>query len=1162
MDLLGLFAAAPPLVRIAEQARGARRAVALGSVGSSAVYTAGALGRLLGAPVLYVVAHVDEADEAVDQLDAQGLRVRLFPALESLPGESAVSVDLLAERLGVLAACAKPGEFPDVLVAPIHALMQSVPAMSALGRVLRTLRVGETPEGGVTGLVRWLQDAGYTRTEAVEEPGEFASRGGILDIFPPGSGQTLGQGSEAVALGGAPVRVEFFGDQIDRINEFDLDTMGGDRALRGVQLVCATPDALPKAAQPTSLIDALPPGCVAVLHELMELTEQGRGYYERCADAREIFGPPAVFKRLRERLSATVEINQVLPYGAGQEAAPVDLGLAPAPALPEETGLAVAELARIAQSPGGEGAEVCVLCQNDAERQRLGELVAQFAPGAGSAIGSATAYMAGGFVVRSDDPRRRARLLLPYHELLQRFQARRTGRARRLRAGRAMDTFLEIQPGDYVVHTEHGIARYLGLKLMRPRDATASLAQRQAREDEQAPRPGEDAEEYLTLEFDGGVKLHVPAVKCALVQKYVGGFKGRPPLSTLGGQRWRNQKDRVAESVRDLASEMLRLRAAREHLPGIRFPGDTAWQKEFEDEFPHEETEDQLAALAEIKRDMQSPRPMDRLLCGDVGFGKTELAVRAAFKACEHGKQAAVLVPTTVLAEQHERTFAARFKDYPFKVASVSRFKSDAEVREVLRELAAGRLDVIIGTHRLLSKDVRFADLGLVVIDEEQRFGVEHKDKLLSLRMTADILTLSATPIPRTLHLSMLGLRDISSLTTPPADRRAVVTEIIPPNPARLKQIIERELAREGQVYYVHNRVSDIQTVADDVQRLAPGARIVVGHGQMGDGELEQVMLRFMRRQADILVSTTIIESGIDNPHANTMIICDADRFGLADLHQLRGRVGRYKHRAYCYLLLPEKRPVKDVALKRLKAVEQFSMLGAGFKIAMRDLEIRGAGNILGPEQSGHIAAVGYDMYCQLLDRAVKDLRNETVAAPTETGIEIGVRGLIPRPYIPSDQRRLEAYRRLSLAASFAELDKLRSDLLEAYGKPPEPVVKLLDLAELRIAARALGVRSVSVRAPDVILATDNPGAVLEKLEGVKGSVRSVPPLREGGLPEIYFRPVSGNALEPATLLLILRKRLKGEPAKSGPADPPGRSAQGPASGAGPGGLTRPRGRA
>jgi transcription-repair coupling factor (superfamily II helicase) len=697
-----------------------------------------------------------------------------------------------------------------------------------------------------------------------------------------------------------------------------------------------------------------------------------------------------------------------------------------------------------------------------------------------------------------------------------------------------MDAFLELQPGDYVVHTDYGIARFAGLVMLKPRDARKSAEQildEHTRASHRALRPkqaeSDDAlEEHLTLEFAAGAKLHVPVTKIDLVTKYIGGFKGSPPLSTLGGQRWQTQKDRTLASVKDLAAQLLRVRAAREALPGIRYPADTTWQKEFEAEFPYQETDDQLAGISEIKKDMQSARPMDRLLCGDVGYGKTELAIRAAFKACEFGKQVAVLVPTTVLAEQHERTFRSRFAGYPFRVESISRWKSDAQVRETLRDLAAGKVDVIVGTHRLLSKDVIFADLGLVVIDEEQRFGVEHKERLLALRMTVDVLTLSATPIPRTLHLSMLGLRDISSLTTAPLDRRSVVTEVIPYSEARIQQAIARELAREGQVFYVHNRIGDITSVADDVQRMAPGARIVVGHGQMGDGELEEVMRTFMSRQADILVSTTIIESGIDIPTANTMIIDDADRFGLAELHQLRGRVGRYKHRAYCYLLLPKSRPVKETAKQRLKAIEQYSMLGAGFKIAMRDLEIRGAGNILGVEQSGHIALVGYDMYCRLLERAVKELKNEVVAVPSETAIEIGVTGAIPKGYIPSDLRRMEAYRRVALASSGEELSRVRMDLSAAYGPLPDATDRLLQLAEVRVGARLLGVRSITIRDKDLIIRTSEPREVAARFTGAAGKATALPVPNPSAMPEVYWRPDNAASLEPATLLAILRKRL------------------------------------
>ncbi|XOV74368.1 MAG: DEAD/DEAH box helicase [Phycisphaerales bacterium] len=519
--------------------------------------------------------------------------------------------------------------------------------------------------------------------------------------------------------------------------------------------------------------------------------------------------------------------------------------------------------------------------------------------------------------------------------------ARRTSRYRSASTDKsASETFLQLEPGDIVVHTEHGIARFAGLRHMavkgpkqtaeqsadeKLRQAGTALGNaKQRREARRAAEGKYEAsgrtEEFLTLEFAKRAKLHVPVTQIDKVQKYVGGGgRDRPPLSVLGGKKWQAQKDHVKESVKDLAAEMLRVQAARESMPGIRFPADTPWQTEFEEEFPYDETEDQLSALGAIKRDMGRTQPMDRLLCGDVGYGKTEVAIRAAFKAAEFGKQVAVLVPTTILAEQHGRTFSQRFADYPFRVETLNRFKTRQQQNEILKRVRTGQVDVLIGTHRILSGDVKFSDLGLVIVDEEQKFGVEDKNKLLQLKLTVDVLTLSATPIPRTLHMSMLGLRDISSLSTPPMDRRAVVTEVIPHNTKRIRHAIERELAREGQVYFVHNRVHNIKSVADDIRRLVPDARIVIGHGQMPERELEEVMRTFMDRRADILVSTTIIESGIDIPTANTMLINDAHMFGLADLHQLRGRVGRYKHRAYCYLLLPPDKPVPDIAKKRLR---------------------------------------------------------------------------------------------------------------------------------------------------------------------------------------------------------------------------------------------------
>ncbi|MFG0260063.1 MAG: transcription-repair coupling factor [Phycisphaerales bacterium JB041] len=1082
-----------------------RRAVVTGAVGSSTTLLAGVLARSMERPVVMVVAHIDDADDALEELTTLGMPALRLPALEVLPGETDIALDLLAERIAAQrSVMAWPGGAAGsgdgsmhphaVIIAPIQALMQGVPTPERLDSLARTFRPGERQD--MTDVTRWLAEAGYTRMDAVEEPGDFAVRGGILDVFPPGG------------FGQPPVRLDFFGDEIERINEIDVETMGSDRRLDSVELIAASPEALQTDSGTMNFLDLVPREAAAILAETMEVVEQGRGYFERASDGRGIDGPPAVLRLLESRFRGFAEVNQ---FSAGASGADVRIEL-PVAALPEfarELPAAVGELVELA----GE-AEVTVACQKDAEAQRLGELVAEHGGGPRpETLRSALTYLHRGFVWRRDEPG--AFALVPYHELLHRVEARRGSSSRRLRAGRAMDTFLDLSVGDYVVHVDHGIAVFAGLELMKPKPLPGKLSSRKR-----------EAEEYLALEFAGKSKYYVPATSIDQVQKYVGGFHGKPPLSTLGGKKWKAQKERVSEGVRDLAAEMLRVRAARESMPGVRYPADTPWQKEFEAEFPFDETEDQLAALAEIKKDMSSDRPMDRLICGDVGFGKTEVAIRAAFKACEFGRQVAVLVPTTVLAEQHERTFRSRFADYPFRVASLSRFKTQKELNATLAALRRGEVDVIIGTHRLLSKDVKFADLGLVVVDEEQRFGVEHKERLLRLRLTVDVLTLSATPIPRTLHMSMLGLRDISSLTTPPLERRAIVTEVIPYNGRRIAQAIARELSRNGQVYFVHNRVHNIKSIADNVRQLAPEARIVIGHGQMPPNELEDVMLKFMRREADVLVSTTIIESGIDISSANTMIINDADRFGLADLHQLRGRVGRSSHRAYCYLLLPVDRPVREVAQKRLRAIEQYSMLGAGFKIAMRDLEIRGAGNILGAEQSGHIAAVGYDMYCQLLENAVHELKSgKAPDRPSATKIDIGLTGILPKAYIPSDQRRLEAYRRLATAASAEQLDAVREDLVEAYGPVPTQAERLLDLASLRIAAAAIGVSTITVRDRDVVFRCARPEQVVARMREARGEVTALPPKTNDTMHEVYYRPPE-QYMESETLGNVLRARL------------------------------------
>jgi transcription-repair coupling factor (superfamily II helicase) len=1094
--LLSDLAASAPVAALRD-ALGARHEVfARGRQGSSASIVAGALAALGAGPLLVVVAHLDDADESVDELRSLGLDARRFPALEVAPGEDVVASDLFAERL-LIARELLGGAVPDALVCPVQALMQTLPPPARMDRLLLALEPGG--EATMDRLLAWLGDSGYARQDAIEEPGDFAVRGGIVDVFP----------ASAEASTGGAIRLDFFGDELESIHEIDLDTMASDRRLERVDLVTASAEALADLSAGVPPLELVPTDARAVLVESLEVVEQGRGYFERAFDGDALLGPPEVLRTLRSRFSGFLQIDQLGAAGGGDNA--IDLPVAPLPDFAQDVEEAVGEVARLARDR-----RVVVCCQNEGERARLEELLAERAPGA--SVDARVAYLHRGFLW--DD----ALALVPYHEILHRYQTRR--RIRRIGGARSTDTFLEVGVGDYVVHQDHGVARYLGLKTMKPKRLKERADQRAERVLAGKEHASErEQAEYLTLEFAQGAKLHVPITQVEKVQRYVGGFKGRPPLSQLGGKRWANQKERVKESVRDLAAELLRVQAAREHSPGVRFPEDTAWQREFEAEFPYEETEDQLAALGEIKGDQRSGRPMDRLLCGDVGYGKTELAIRAAFKAAEFGKQVAVLVPTTLLAEQHERTFRERFADYPFVVESLSRFRSRREQADILRRVRKGEVDILVGTHRILSKDVRFADLGLVVVDEEQRFGVEHKQALVKLRLTADVLTLSATPIPRTLHMSMLGLRDISSLTTPPLDRRAVVTEVLPYNEVRIKRAIERELARDGQVYFVSNRVHNIRTVADDVRRLAPDARIVVGHGQMPPNELEAVMREFTSRRANVLVSTTIIESGIDIPTANTMIINNADQFGLADLHQLRGRVGRYKHRAYCYLLLPKDRPVTEIANRRLRAIEEFSMLGAGFKIAMRDLEIRGAGNLLGAEQSGHIAAVGYDMYCRLLDQAARELKSEPTEDASSVSIELGITATIPRAYIPSDARRLEAYRRLATAGDGPALEKVATALREAYGELPAGVERLVGLSRLRVGAHALGIRSMTLREGDIIIRCADADGVTGALGGIQGMVRALSARAGEALREVVLR-LPDNYLEPDTLLAVLCTRL------------------------------------
>ncbi len=1082
----------PWLAWLGESLTSVRSVTADGAWGSSAAILAGALAMRTERPVLLAVAHLDDADEAAADIglyqpDLPPGAVETFPALEVMPGETEVSTELLADRLTVASRVLRDDQ-PRVLVAPVQALMQAVPDEATIRSQVREVAKGETVDPAE--LVKWLTEAGYRRVDAVEEPGDFAGRGGIVDVFPSG--------------GPTAFRIDFFGDEVDTIAEIDVESMGSGREHDRLRLVGPCAGEPQDDERTTSLWSLLETRTLVVLNETLELSEQARGYYERLTEPENIYAPRAVLEGLQR--FPFVEANQFPAAGGGATRAAM-----PVRSLrhfDEDASRAVAELGELARGDDGASRRVVVLCHNEAEEQRLKELLAEHAAPDGARVETEMGYLFRGFewsggeggVERS--PTSAAVCLVPHHELFHRYATRR--RVRQTSPQAASDAFFDLEPGDHVVHTEHGIARFRGLRTMRRKGTT---------------------EEYLTLEFAQGAHLHVPTSEIDVVHKYIGGFSGRPPLSKLGGGRWKKQKEEVREAVRRLAKELLQVQAARSSMPGIAYPEDSPWTRQFEAEFPYEETEDQLAAITAIKNDMADPQPADRLICGDVGYGKTELAMRAAFKAIEAGKQVAMLCPTTVLCEQHERNFRQRMAEYPVRIEALSRFRTEAQNRRVLRDLADGKVDMIIGTHRLLSSDVKFRDLGMVVIDEEQRFGVKDKSKLMRYRTTVDVLTLSATPIPRTLHMALMGLRDISNLSTPPADRRAVVTEVIPFDEQRIRQAVLRELNRGGQCYFVHNRVHNIHTVAADLQRIVPEARLIVGHGQMSSRELEDVMHRFLRGEADILVCTTIIESGIDIPSVNTMFISDCDRFGLAELHQLRGRVGRYKHRAYCYLLLPKKRTVSDVSLRRLKAIEDYSMLGAGFKIAMRDMEIRGVGNILGPEQSGHIAAVGYQMYCQLLEQSVAELKDQPVPRPNQAHLDLKVSGYLPKDWIPSEKHRMQAYRRIHQAGTFDAFDRVVGDLTGAYGEPPEPARWLLALAELRIALTDLDVGSLKLHGHDLVFATQAIQRLSPLLESSPGTVRVVDTPTRNRPGTIYFRPPAQH-LEPEALVAILHKLL------------------------------------
>jgi len=1091
-----------------------------GTWGSFAPLLASYISKELGRPILYIRPHIDDADKAADDLHTfrataghsaptSGAEdIETFAAWEGEEDLADATDETRAERLRIVSRLSSlvsrnsGTEKPVIIPAAVQAICQPIPKPQALEASSLALEVGKnlSPKEAVG----WLVENGFERVDSVDLPGQFAHRGGIIDIYAPlvtvdstGSPQEENpQASLGANQVAAAIRIEFFGDTIESIRQVNLDTQRSTRQIESVSVVSAVCGT--RLEEKELFVNILPRDTIIILEEPGDIEEVANVYLDRVENPgrlyswADIYAAMDNFAQLHICRFATAPVLSCESKNGGSEFLKVDVKSVQrfqhkATSLWAGHKEALEQLVQEAK----EGKKVLLYCEASAEIQRVGEIITEIAGKIPANFKLLSGFINQGFVVNS-----LKMIVISHHELFGQFALRR--RQRPVRAGAPVDTLSDLQVGDYVVHLSYGIGKFLGIKTIAEDGGSG---------------------EYLTIGYADGVKIQVSVRNIALVQKFIGTSPKRPKLSKIGSKRWQKQKEKVAKSVRDLAGELLEVQAKRRMLGGVAFGADSAWQMEFEESFAYQETPDQSTAAEQIKADMAEAVAMDRLLCGDVGYGKTELAMRAAFKAVENGKQVAILVPTTVLSVQHGRTFTERFADFPICIEVLNRFRTTGQAMDIIDRTKAGKVDILIGTHRLLSKDVGFKDLGLLIIDEEQRFGVEHKEKLKRLRVNVDVLTMTATPIPRTLHMSLLGLRDISSLGTPPLDRRSIVTGVTAYNGELIRKAIIRELNRQGQVFFVHNRVRTIEKKAWEIQKLVSDAKIAIAHGQMAKSELERAMIDFVVGETDVLVCTTIIESGLDIPNANTIFINDADRFGLAELHQLRGRVGRYKHRAYAYMLLPQKRSITPIAARRLKAIEEYAHLGAGFRIALRDLEIRGAGNILGAEQSGHIQMVGYQMYCELLADAVKKLKREPVEPIPSAVIDLGFAAYIPKNYIPVDRNRMEVYRKIAVAKNRDDLKQIGSELTDVYGPVPDEVELLLALAELRIEASKLDIKSIVASGQNLVFSfAKEVGRQAESLFAkVSGEVRMAGPKM------VYLR-LPGSYFEGRTLINVLHK--------------------------------------
>jgi transcription-repair coupling factor (superfamily II helicase) len=1179
--LLAVVAGDPGLARAIDAARAGSTAergnelevVATGALRPFAVAALAADAPVGAArPVLAVTATMREAENLVSALRCllPEHEVADFPSWETLPHERlSPRSDTVGRRLAVLRRLRHPvpGD-PDagplrVVVAPCRALLQ--PLVRGLGD-LEPVSLSAGDEVELDELVRRLIEIGYARVPLVEKRGEIAVRGGILDVFP--------------AVAEHPLRIEFWGDTVEEVRWFRVADQRSLEIASGVwappcRELLLTDDVRARAAelleQHPALADMLGPVSEGVPVEGMEslIPVLVGSDLDVLTDVMPVGTHVVVCdpERVRARAIDLVNTSQefleaswAVAAGGADAAAPLDLGASTYRALGEvreralstgrswfsvtpftsdvadaDTGADVAG-AQVAARPVEayrgdteratadvrgwlrEGWRVTVVTEGHGPAERFAELFrdADVAtrldlelaePPEAGVLHVTTGTVDDGFVAH-------AVKLAVLTETTLVGQKSSTKDMRRLPSKRrnVVDP-VQLKAGDLVVHDQHGVGRYVEMAQRTVAGATR---------------------EYLVIEYAaakrGGPpdRLFVPTDQLDQVTRYVGGEA--PSLHRLGGSDWQKAKGRARKAVKQIAAELIRLYSARMAAPGHAFAPDTPWQRELEDAFPYVETPDQLACIDEVKRDMEREVPMDRLICGDVGYGKTEIAVRAAFKAVQDGKQVAILVPTTLLVQQHFSTFAERFASFPVQVRALSRFQTDKEAKAVLDGVADGTVDVVIGTHRLLSAEVRFKDLGLVVVDEEQRFGVEHKEHLKELRANVDVLTMSATPIPRTLEMAVTGIREMSTIATPPEERHPVLTFVGPYEEKQITAALRRELLRDGQVFYVHNRVESIERVAGRLRELVPEARIAVAHGQMNEHTLESLIVQFWEREIDVLVCTTIVESGIDVSNANTLIVDRADAFGLSQLHQLRGRVGRGRERAYAYFLYPPEKPLTETAHDRLATIAQNTDLGAGMAVAMKDLEIRGAGNMLGGEQSGHIADVGFDLYIRLVGEAVAEFRADGSAVPelTDVKVELPVDAHVPHDYVPEERLRLEAYRRLAQVSSEDELAAVREELVDRYGALPTPVETLLEVASLRVLAREAGLTDITMAGRNVrLLPVDLPESRQLRLQRLHPGSLVKPAVRTILVPRPMTARVGGEPLRDVELLAWCRDLVR-----------------------------------